>query len=69
MARCAICGQREATKPNSHLIPSFIISMVSSYDGSYKRDKEMLFLLNQFRILFMRDAVLQSLNFAIITTQ
>lgn len=43
MTKCAICGQREATKPNSHLIPSFIISMVSSYDGSYKRDKEMLF--------------------------
>ncbi|MCR5456090.1 MAG: hypothetical protein K6F33_13995 [Bacteroidales bacterium] len=43
MAKCAICGQREATKKNSHLIPSFIISMVSSYDGSNKRDKEMLF--------------------------
>ncbi|MBR4327596.1 MAG: hypothetical protein IKP73_18945 [Bacteroidales bacterium] len=52
MAKCAICGQREASKPNSHLIPSFIISMVSSYDGSYKRDKEMLFTFESIQNSF-----------------
>ena len=52
MAKCAICGQREATKTNSHLIPSFIIAMVSSYDGSYKRDKEMLFTLESIQSSF-----------------
>ncbi len=52
MTKCGICGQRKATKTNSHLIPSFIIAMVSSYDGSYKRDKEMLFTFESILSFF-----------------
>lgn len=48
MAKCLICQEREATKKNSHIIPSFLVAMVTSYDGSYKRDKEILFLIKNF---------------------
>lgn len=43
MVRCAICGKRDADKTNSHIIPSFLISMVASADNSYQRDKEILY--------------------------
>jgi hypothetical protein len=42
MEKCLICGDRKANKTNSHIIPSFLIAMVCSYDGSSKRDKEVL---------------------------
>ncbi len=42
---CAICHSRPADKPNSHLIPSFFLAMVSSVDGSYRRDKELLYTI------------------------
>ena len=42
-APCAICKSQPADKPNSHIIPSFLVAMVSSIDHSYKRDKELLY--------------------------
>ncbi len=44
-AICTICHLRPADKTNSHLIPSFFIAMVSSVDGSYRRDKELLYTI------------------------
>ena len=46
-ASCAICHSRPADKKNSHLIPSFFIAMISSVDNSYKRDKELLYTINE----------------------
>lgn len=43
---CEICKQKEATKMNSHIIPSFIIAKTCSYDGSGKRDKDVLFTID-----------------------
>lgn len=40
---CAICNSREANKTNSHIIPSFLVTMVGSSDKSYKRYKEILY--------------------------
>ena len=40
--KCTICGIADATQKNSHLIPSFMVSKVCSYDGSGKRDKEVM---------------------------
>lgn len=45
---CAICKQRPATKTNSHIIPSFMIARVCSYDGSGKRDKEVMFTMSTY---------------------
>ena len=42
---CAICQERPANKTNSHIIPSFFLSMVSSVDGSYRRGKELLYTI------------------------
>jgi large subunit ribosomal protein L30 len=39
---CLICHSNKATKTNSHLIPSFLVAQVASYDSSYKRGKEVL---------------------------
>lgn len=47
--KCLICNNLEATKKNSHIIPSFLIAMVTSYDNSYKRDKEILFTIRNFK--------------------
>lgn len=56
---CSICHSRPADKTNSHIIPSFFISMVSSVDNSYKRDKELLFTINeQFTSTFIGREVL-----------
>lgn len=46
---CLICDSKEATKKNSHIIPSFLASMVSSYDQSYKRDKDFVFKIEPFK--------------------
>ncbi len=46
---CLICDSKEATKKNSHIIPSFLASMVSSYDYSYKRDKDLLFKIEPYK--------------------
>jgi hypothetical protein len=42
---CLICKKEKATKTNSHLIPSFMVAKVCSYDGSGKRDKEVMFTM------------------------
>lgn len=42
---CLICKKSKATKTNSHIIPSFIVAKVCSYDGSGKRDKEVMFTM------------------------
>lgn len=44
--KCLICGELDATKTNSHLIPSFMIAKVCSYDGSGKRDREVMFTMD-----------------------
>lgn len=41
--RCSICRKEEATKTNSHLIPSFLVTMISSRNYSNKRDTEILY--------------------------
>ena len=40
---CLICNQNKATKTNSHIVPSFLITSFSSYNSSGKRDSEVLF--------------------------
>ena len=45
---CTLCGERPATKLNSHIIPSFMIARVCSYDGSGKRDKEVMFTMSTY---------------------
>lgn len=46
MDKCLICNENDATKKNSHLIPSFLVAMVVSYDHSYKRDKELMITIS-----------------------
>lgn len=48
MMKCRICKTDDATKKNSHQLPSFLSVMVSS-DGDYKRDKELMFTFDKFR--------------------
>lgn len=48
MSKCRICKTGEATKKNSHQLPSFLSVMVSS-DGDYKRDKELMFTFDKYR--------------------
>lgn len=43
--KCLICAELDATKTNSHLIPSFMVAKVCSYDGSGKRDREVMFTM------------------------
>ena len=45
---CMICKKEKATKTNSHLIPSFMVAKVCSYDGSGKRDKEVMFTMKSY---------------------
>ena len=45
-AKCMICQENEATKTNSHVIPSFLVTMFTSYNGSGKRDTEVLFSIS-----------------------
>ncbi len=42
MNLCRICGSKNATKTNSHLLPAFMEAIVGSYDHSYKRDRDIL---------------------------
>lgn len=41
-----ICQENEATKTNSHVIPSFLVTMFTSYNSSGKRDTEVLFSIS-----------------------
>lgn len=43
--KCSLCQECQADKTNSHIIPSFFLAMVSSVDGSYRRDKEVLYTI------------------------
>ena len=43
---CLICGKRDASKTNSHLVPSFLVSMYDSYDNSGERGKDLLFSIS-----------------------
>ena len=43
---CRLCGNAEATKANSHIVPSFLVAQFASYDNSYKRDKELMFSIS-----------------------
>ena len=47
--KCTICGIADATQKNSHLIPSFMVSKVCSYDGSGKRDKEVMITMSSYQ--------------------
>ena len=40
--QCLICHERIASKKNSHIIPSFLIAPIFSYDGSNKRGSEVM---------------------------
>ena len=42
---CNLCINNPADKTNSHIVPSFLIAMICSYDHSYKRGKELMFTL------------------------
>lgn len=42
---CMICGESQATKTNSHIVPSFLIASFTSYNGSGKRDSEVMFTI------------------------
>ena len=45
---CLLCKQRPATKTNSHIIPSFMIAKVCSYDGRGKRDQEVMITMSSY---------------------
>lgn len=45
---CRICQQLPATKTNSHIVPSFLVGKVCSYDGSGERDKEVMFTISPY---------------------
>lgn len=45
-AKCMICQENEATKTNSHIIPSFLVTMFTSYNGFGKRDTEVMFSIS-----------------------
>lgn len=45
---CLLCNQRPATKTNSHIIPSFMIAKVCSYDGRGKRDQEVMITMSSY---------------------
>ncbi len=40
--KCLLCRKKDATQTWSHLIPHFLIQRFFSYDGSSKRDKEVV---------------------------
>lgn len=47
--KCLICQTNNATQTNSHIIPSFLVAIVASYDQSYKRGKELLVSITPFQ--------------------
>lgn len=44
---CRLCQKAEATRKNSHIIPSFLCARVLSYDGSGSRDKDVTFTITE----------------------
>lgn len=48
--KCLLCGENEATKTNTHIMPSFLVAQFASYDGSYKRDKGLMLSENATQI-------------------
>lgn len=44
---CLICNKTDASKTNSHLVPSFLVSMYDSYDNSGKRGKDLQFIFTE----------------------
>lgn len=48
MNKCRICKVRDATKKNSHQLPSFLGAMISS-NGDYRRGKELMFTFNKYQ--------------------
>lgn len=44
---CLICNKTDASKTNSHLVPSFLVSMYDSYDNSGKRGKDLQFTFTE----------------------
>ena len=46
--KCLICCENESNKKNSHIIPSFLVADFCSYDGSKKRDKEVMFTITPY---------------------
>ena len=38
---CLICGNTDASKTKSHIVPSFLVSMYDSYDNSGKRGRDL----------------------------
>lgn len=42
---CFLCEEKEATKTNSHIVPSFLGARVFSYDGGGKRGKDIAFTI------------------------
>lgn len=46
--KCRICGINDANAKKSHQLPSFLAVMVS-FDGSYKRGKELMFSFYKYR--------------------
>ncbi len=45
---CTLCGIHSATQLNSHIIPSFMIARVCSYDGRGRRDTEVMFTMSTY---------------------
>ena len=44
--KCLICKEKNATKTNSHIIPSFLVAKICSYDNSGQRDKDIIFSID-----------------------
>ena len=43
--KCLLCNVNNATAENSHIIPSFLIAKVCSYNGGARRDQEVMFTI------------------------
>lgn len=43
MCKCLLCQEREATKKDSHIVPSFFMKRINSIDGCNERDHELGF--------------------------
>lgn len=46
--KCLLCGERDATKTNSHIVSSFLVAQVCSYDGSGKSNREVMFTMTPY---------------------
>lgn len=71
MSLCHICGEKEATKTNSHLIPSFLVTPVCSYNQSGRRDSELMFTItsNGQNVYTGRDVPLEKYEEVFDTTK